>query len=472
LPQHARARNARTLESVIVTLAFREPLTLVICVRYRVLRNSEGRTMSQSVTTSPRAASSGRAFAVGAGLCALGAAVTAAHFARPSARTPAPLATTTALASALPNAARQAPLDEAARVALGKRIFFDKNLSEPYGTSCASCHDPAHGFAGNNGSIIGVALGSRAGHFAARNTPSVMYLKFARRFHLHWEEDAPVVDAYGGFFWDGRVDDLADVPKQPLLNPNEMNNANGVDIREKIAQSDYAGDFRQAFGALAEADADTTLHHMGEALAAYLTSPELAPFSSKYDRYIQHQTDLSAVELRGLRLFKDAAKGGCSECHKLNDDIPSPERSLFTDYGFDSVGVPRNAKLPVNQDPAHFDLGLCARPNPKFHSESPEFCGAFRTPSLRNVALRESFMHNGAFSSLRSVVSFYASRSVTPKRWYKGTQFDDLPAQYREYVNVDKAPYNRHAGDAPALSASEIDAIVAFLGTLTDASLP
>jgi cytochrome c peroxidase len=277
------------------------------------------------------------------------------------------------------------------------------------------------------------------------------------------------VDAYGGFFWDGRVNELADVPKQPLLNPNEMNNASTGDIREKLLRSEYADEFRREFGGLD--DAEYAVQALGEALAAYLTSPELAPFSSKYDQYIQHRVTLSAQEARGLHLFKDSAKGGCSECHKLNDTLPMPERSLFTNYAFDSVGVPRNTKLPVNADTAHFDLGLCARPNPQFHSDSPEFCGAFRTPSLRNVALRESFMHNGAFSSLRDVVSFYASRSTSPRRWYKGKEFDDLPAQYREYVNVDQAPYNRHAGDRPALDANEIDAIVAFLGTLSDSSL-
>jgi cytochrome c peroxidase len=253
------------------------------------------------------------------------------------------------------------------------------------------------------------------------------------------------------------------------MNPNEMNNASSADILAKLQRSEYAGEFRHEFGALDSAD--DAAQSLGVALAAYLTSPELAPFSSKYDQYIQHHVDLSTEEALGLRLFKDSAKGGCSECHKLNDTIPNPERSLFTDYGFDSVGIPRNTKLPVNSDAAHFDLGLCQRPNPKFHSDSPEFCGSFRTPSLRNVALRESFMHNGVFSSLRDVVAFYASRSTNPHRWYKSAEFDDVPKPYREYVNVDQAPYNRHAGNAPALDAIEIDAIVAFLGALSDTSL-
>ena len=91
-----------------------------------------------------------------------------------------------------------APRDDrtlAARIAAGRQIFFDGALSEPPGTSCASCHDPAHGYAGNHGSTIGVARGSRPDHFARRNTPSVLYLEFVRRFHFHWEEDAALPDA-------------------------------------------------------------------------------------------------------------------------------------------------------------------------------------------------------------------------------------------------------------------------------------
>jgi cytochrome c peroxidase len=424
--------------------------------------------MSQPVMAGTRTALGSRVVGVGmvAAISVLCGALAVARFSvKPRADAPAPLSR--ANTPPLPSAATSAPEpNQAAREALGKRIFFDKNLSEPAGTSCASCHDPARGFAGNNGSKLGVALGSRPGHFAARNTPSVMYLKFARPFHLHWEEDAPLVDAYGGFFWDGRVDQLADVPKQPLLNPNEMNNASSSDVLEKLRRSEYASEFRQEFGEWS--DAERALQALGQALAAYLMSPELSPFSSKYDRYIQHRAEFSAEEALGLRLFKDSAKGGCSECHELHDTMPTPERSLFTNYAFDAVGVPRNTKLPLNGERNHFDLGLCQRPNPRFNSDSPEFCGAFRTPSLRNVALRESFMHNGAFSSLRDVVRFYATRSTNPQRWYAGAEFDDLPPKYRQYVNVDQAPYNRHAGDAPALNTREIDAIVAFLGTLSD----
>ncbi|HEY4107150.1 MAG TPA: hypothetical protein VGM44_24795, partial [Polyangiaceae bacterium] len=118
------------------------------------------------------------------------------------------------------------------------------------------------------------------------------------------------------------------------------------------------------------------------------------------------------------------------------------------------------------------DLGVCERRDARLHTEDPWFCGAFRTPSLRNVALRTSFMHNGVFSSLRDVVSFYATRGSDAKRWYHGEKFDDLPAKYQKYVNVSAAPYNRDEGAPPALNDEEIDAIVAFLATLSDKSIP
>jgi len=91
--------------------------------------------------------------------------------------------------------------------------------------------------------------------------------------------------------------------------------------------------------------------------------------------------------------------------------------------------------------------------------------------ALRNVAMRQSFMHNGAFKKLRDVVSFYATRATSPLRWYKsGVKFDDVPEKYRDQVNINSIPYNRRPGDEPALTDEDVDALVAFLGTLTDAA--
>jgi cytochrome c peroxidase len=367
---------------------------------------------------------------------------------------------------ASPESSAAPPLD--GRVALGRKIFFDATLSDPPGTSCASCHDPAHGFAGNNGSVVGVARGSRADHFARRNTPSVLYLRFVPRFHFHWEEDVDLPDATGGFFWDGRSDSLASLVQQPLFNPDEMNARDAGQVRAKIADGPYASEFRAAFAGALD-DADATLAALGTAVEAFLESDEMAPFSSKYDDYLRGRATFSPLEAAGLKLFKDRAKGACDACHKLSDGSPKPERSLFTDYGFEAVGVPRNARLANSHDPTSFDLGICGRRDHP-HMEEERLCGAFRTPSLRNVAVRPSFMHNGAFSNLRDVVAFYATRGTTPARWYpSGVAFDDLPKKYRANVNVARVPYDRRAREAPRLDDAEIDAIVAFLQTLTDA---
>jgi cytochrome c peroxidase len=353
-------------------------------------------------------------------------------------------------------------------VELGRKIFSDGSLSDPPGTSCASCHDPARGFAGNNGSTLGVPRGSRPDHFARRNTPSVLYMKFVPRFHFHWEEDVDLPDGTGGFFWDGRSDSLADLVKQPLLNPDEMNARDAGQVRDRLAASAYAPAFREAFaGALDEPQA--ALAALGTAVEAYLRSDAMSPFTSKYDDFIRGQATLSPLESQGLKLFKDRAKGACDACHRMNEGSPNPERSLFTDYGFEAVAAPRNRRLAATRDPKAFDLGLCERHDHP-HMEDERECGTFRTPSLRNVAVRSSFMHNGSFSSLRDVVVFYATRGTDPKRWYgAGAAFDDVPSQYRKNVNTSRVPYDRGVGEAPRLDDGEIDAIVAFLQTLTDA---
>ena len=101
----------------------------------------------------------------------------------------------------------------------------------------------------------------------------------------------------------------------------------------------------------------------------------------------------------------------------------------------------------------------------------------FKTPSLRNVALRKSFFHNGVFHDLRQVLEFYVERDVRPEKWYPRNadgsirKFDDLPARYHENINIEP-PFDRKPGDAPALSSAEIDDVIAFLRTLTDGYAP
>ena len=182
----------------------------------------------------------------------------------------------------------------------------------------------------------------------------------------------------------------------------------------------------------------------------------------------------SPQESRGLALFNRADKGNCAACH------PSGRRSdgappLFTDFSYDNIGVPRNAAIAANADPAHFDLGLCSRSE---LAARTDLCGAFRVPTWRNVAQRGSFFHNGRFATLKEALSFYVQRDTDPERWYPRRadgsveRYDDTPATLRANVNTREPPFNRRPRDAPALSDAEIDDLIAFLHTLSDGWRP
>lgn len=354
---------------------------------------------------------------------------------------------------------------------LGRKIFFDPGLSQPAGTSCASCHEPARAFSGVNGSTVGVPRGSRPGHLARRTSPSLLYLRYVPQFRFFQEGDDPALQPFGGLFWDGRVDSVRELVRQPLTNPDEMNNRDDAEVAAHLAQASYAPEFIRAFGPILT-DPRATVGAIGRAVEAYLLAPDMAPFSSRFDEFVRGRAELTADERWGLRLFKDPAKGNCASCHTVAEETRDPTASLFTDYGYDAVAAPRNERVQAagKTAPVRPDLGLCERTAIETPSSDAAYCINFRTPSLRNVAVRASFMHNGAFQSLRDVVAFYASRDTDPRRWYRsGVRFDSVPRKFRGQVNVSLAPYGRREGEPPALTDPEIDAIVAFLQTLTDA---
>lgn len=358
----------------------------------------------------------------------------------------------------------------AARVALGRQVFLDARLSEPAGTSCAGCHDPRQAFSGNHGSRLGVPLGSRPDLVGVRNTPSALYVAYIPRLFFYQDDDAPAAIPFGGLFADGRADTVAELARHPLLDAREMHNASATQVRRKLAGAPYAQAFKREFGEKVFDTDGAAFAALGAALESFFQSPEMAPFSSRYDAWVRGKATLTAQELRGLKLFKNPDKGNCASCHKFNETSTNPARSLFTDFGFDAAGLPRNRAIPANRDPRYFDTGLCTVAAAKGWPDSGQYCGYFRTPSLRNVAVRERFMHNGIFADLREAVAFYATRAIEPARWYKnGELFDDVPRRQRGNVNTATLPYNRVKGMQPALDDAEIDAIVAFLRTLTDA---
>jgi cytochrome c peroxidase len=213
------------------------------------------------------------------------------------------------------------------------------------------------------------------------------------------------------------------------------------------------------------------------ALAQYQSrAPEFRPFDSKYDLFLAGRVTLSPAELRGLRLFNNFDKGNCVACHPSGRG-PDHEPPLFTHFTYDNIGVPRNREIAATADAAYFDLGLCG-PDRTDLAERKELCGAFKVPTLRNVATRKAFFHNGRFKTLREALRFYAQRDTNPEEFYPKDangvvrKFDDLPPDLASNVNSGEIPYDRSAGEAPRLTEAELDDLEAFLGALTDHYAP
>jgi cytochrome c peroxidase len=352
---------------------------------------------------------------------------------------------------------------------LGRSLFNDPTLSEPHGTSCAACHSPDRAFGGNHGSTIGVPFGSTTtGAMGFRNTPSIMYGSYAPAFAVVPSDDGPTPT--GGQFLDGRVDTQADQAKLPLLSPSEMNNPSAAAVVAKVALAPYAADFQAEFGADIFARPDDAFNAIGKALQDYEHTADFHPFSSRYDDYLRGHDTFTAAERRGMALFFNPQKGNCVGCHAADPGNADPSASLFTDFTYDNLGVPRNAAIPANADPSFYDLGL-GGPKRALPADDPDpgFNGAFKVPTLRNSAVKQALFHNGRFNNLQDLVAFYVTRDTDPARWYpSGTTFDDLPPQYRGNVNTVEVPYDRHPGEPPHLDAQEQSDLVAFLRTLTD----
>lgn len=375
----------------------------------------------------------------------------------------------------------QAYARAAALEALGRKMFFDPTLSASGQMACASCHDPAHGFAPAN--ALPVQLGGKdMRQPGLRATPALTYLQVVPQFTEHYYESDDEGDdsvdngPTGGLTWDGRMDRRRDQALFPLLSPFEMANDDVAALARRARNAAFAPDMRALFGDNIFEDAPKAAAAIGHALEVFQQSwREFYPYSSKYDAYLAGRAQLSPQEARGLALFNDPAKGNCGNCHRSspgNDGTP-PQ---FTDYGLIAIGVPRNTAIPANADPKFFDLGVCG-PLRTDLAGKPEYCGLFKTPSLRNVALRQSFFHNGKMHSLRDAVAFYVERDTDPGKWYPRDaaghvlKFDDLPTQYQGNIN-DEPPFGGKPGDTLRLSAQEIDDIVAFLNTLTDGYTP
>ncbi len=368
--------------------------------------------------------------------------------------------------------------------ALGRKVFFDASLSASGQQSCASCHNPAYAYGPPNALSVQRG-GPTMNRMGFRNTPSLRYLHTPIAFTEHFleqevtggqDDEGPT----GGRTWDGRVNTGHQQALMPLLDQNEMANQSTDEVVNRLSKAAYAEEFRQTVSAPGENvfdNPDAVIGWLTVAVEAFEQSPaDFHPFTSKYDAYLRNEVQLSTREQKGLALFNDIKKGNCATCHPGALRNPPDHPPIFSDFGYIALGVPRNTAIPANNNPDFYDLGLCGPLRTDLKNKT-EYCGRFRTPSLRNVALRKSYFHNGVFHSLRQVVEFYATRETNSRKWYPRLRdgqidkYDDLPAQYRRNVNTDP-PFAPLPGNRPRLTSTEIDDIVAFLDTLSDGYLP
>ena len=266
----------------------------------------------------------------------------------------------------------------------------------------------------------------------------------------------------GGLFWDGRANTLEEQAKQPFLNPLEMHNPNHKTVVLAVRRADYSDLFKSVFGPSSLMDMSQAYEYVVQALAAYMRSPEVSPFTSKYDYWKNGQAEYTDAELRGYLLFTGKAR--CFNCHS---------EPLFTNFGHQNLGTPRNPELPyyfmpsaINPDGVDYidrGIGDFLRSAGYPEEQSAKEDGKFKIPSLRNCAVTAPYTHNGYHETLREVVVFNNTRDLPEANWPE--------AEVPETVH-------RHPISMPGtlgrlgLYDQEIDDIVAFLFTLTDGFIP
>jgi cytochrome c peroxidase len=424
-------------------------------------------------------------------------------------------------------------------VALGKALFFDEALSANGTQSCATCHAPEVGYTGPDalanagGAVYEGAIPNRFGN---RKPPTSAYAGDSFELIFDSEEGG----WFGGMFWDGRAtgwtlhDPLAEQAQGPYLNPLEQALANAQFLCAKVKKAEYAGLFEQAWGAGSldcAKDVNGVYERIGRSVAAYERSSEVNPFSSKFDLFWDNavaagkdvtkikcgmggggmgggggmvgamgcpgggtnpyrwtnyrELGLDDTELVGLAVFNTQAE--CSSCHSLE---PGPDGyPLFTDFGYDNIGVPKNPDNPFYGMPAAWnpdgadwvDYGLggflqSAGESPEVYE--PEL-GKFKVPTLRNVDLRPSpdfvkaYGHNGYFKSLEDIVFFYHWRAMMDNGCMGGGMGGggmgggmDGCSGMETMFPAPEVDQNRAAmGIFPR---PQVDNIVAFLKTLSD----
>lgn len=325
-----------------------------------------------------------------------------------------------------------------ARIALGAALFSDQRFSSDGTVSCATCHAPDKAF---TDSPLKTSQGVK-NQFGTRNAPTVVNSAF-----------------FSSLFWDGRSPSLEDQSQHPFVNPIEMGLTSHDEIL-KIVRSDkaYRDLFQEAFG---KSGAAITMKEAMKAIASFERT--LVAGDSPFDKWrFGHQPDaLNDAAKRGFEIF--VAQGRCVSCHTIEQN-----QALFTDNRFHNIGVGVNraqndvpklvsAFVKSKSDSARVDKAVLSDPKT---SELGRFAatlrydevGAFRTPTLRNIALTAPYMHDGSLATLKDVVRHYNN----------GGRSEGDPS-----VN----PYLSGGIRPLGLSEQQMNDLVAFLESLTSPGL-
>ncbi len=249
-------------------------------------------------------------------------------------------------------------------VALGRHLFYEKKLSADNSLACSSCHNPLLGFTDNQRHSTGVG-----GKTGKRNAPTVVNAAYA-----------PVQ------FWDGRAASLEAQAAGPIANPVEMNQTHEVSVKKLEGDPAYKKEFEQAFGR-----GPINIRKVEMALASFERT--VISGNSPFDQYRfgGDKKALSPAAIRGLAIFTDKTRGNCVACHTIEENY-----ALFTDGKFHNIGVGVDGEGELT-DAGRFD-----------ESKVEGDHGAFKTPTLRNIAKSAPYMHDGSLKTLKDVVDFYA----------------------------------------------------------------
>jgi cytochrome c peroxidase len=286
------------------------------------------------------------------------------------------------------------------KVALGRRLFFEKSLSRDRSKSCSNCHVPGACFTDERATALGVR-----DQVGPRNTPSLVNAAL-----------------YPALFWDGRAVSLEAQVEGPLLAPTELDMTEEEIVARVREEPAYPPLFAAAFGT-----PEVTLRRIGHALSSFERT--LLSAESAFDRWWwdEEEDAVSPAAKRGFDLFR--TKAGCASCHRVG-----PSDALFTDFGFHATGAGRG------DDPGRFAV-----------TGREEDRGRFRTPSLRNVAVTGPWFHDGSATSLADVIAHYDRGGGEGRRKepeiralrLSREEKDDLEAFLRSLTSPEFAPAER-----------------------------